>query len=88
MQAENDRGPTSKWGTTVTDKELVIPWTQPGWIEQTSLWVHAELERRGIKVSGPIEQPHSRPWSSVLRVPTMEGAIYFKAFSPVNHAVE
>ncbi len=84
MQAENDRGPTSKWGTTVTDKELVIPWTQPGWIEQTSLWVHAELERRGIKVSGPIEQPHSRPWSSVLRVPTMEGAIYFKAFSPVN----
>ncbi len=68
----------------MTDQERVIPWTQPGWFEQASVWIHAELERQGIKVSGPIEQPHSRPWSTVLRVPTSEGAMYFKAASPVE----
>ena len=68
----------------MTDQERVLPWRQPGWFEQTSLWVHAELEGRGIKVSGPIDQPHSRPWSTVLRVPTIEGDIYFKAVSPLN----
>jgi hypothetical protein len=66
------------------DRERLIPWTHPGWFERASAWVHAELERQGVTVSGPIEQPHSRPWSTVLRVPTIEGDIYFKAVSPVN----
>lgn len=68
----------------VADQERVIPWTQPGWLEQASVWVHAELEGRGIELSGPIEQPHSYPWSTVLRVPTSEGTLYFKAASPVD----
>ncbi|MDQ4074941.1 MAG: aminoglycoside phosphotransferase family protein [Chloroflexota bacterium] len=63
------------------DHELV--WTQPGWLEQTNAWIHAELERQGIEVIGPIEQPHVRPWSTVLRVPTSEGDIYFKATTAV-----
>ena len=66
------------------DQERLIPWTQPGWFDQASVWIHAELERWGIEVSGPIEQPHSRPWSALLRVPTGEGGIYFKAVSPVH----
>lgn len=68
----------------MTDQEEVIPWTRRGWFEEASAWVHAELERKGIKVSGPIEQPHSRPWSTVLRAHTSEGDIYFKAASPVD----
>jgi hypothetical protein len=68
----------------VTEQERLIPWTRPGWFEQASFWVHAELERWGIEVSGPIEQPHSRPWSTVLRVATGEGDIYFTAVSPVH----
>ncbi len=68
----------------MTDQERVIPWAQPGWFERSSVWVRAELERQGIRVSGPIEQPHSRPWSTVLRVPTSEGVVYFKAASPVD----
>jgi hypothetical protein len=66
------------------DQERLIPWTKPGWFEQASAWIHAELERWGIEVSGLVEQPHSRPWSTVLRVPTGEGDIYFKAVSPVH----
>lgn len=82
--SEKDRKSTSKRRTVVTDQERVIPWAQPGWFERSSVWVRAELERQGIRVSGPIEQPHSRPWSTVLRVPTSEGVVYFKAASPVD----
>jgi hypothetical protein len=64
-------------------QELQLPWTQPGWLEQASQWIHAELERQGIRVTGLIEQPHVRPWSTVLRVPSTEGPLYFKATSPV-----
>src|SRR4029453_703277 len=42
-----------------------------------------ELDRHGIMVAGPIEQPHLRPWSTVLRVPTSAGDHYFKATSPL-----
>ncbi len=54
------------------NQERLIPWTRPGWFEQASVWVHVELERWGIEVSGPIEQPHSRPWSAVLRAAYLE----------------
>src|SRR5829696_6990867 len=60
-----------------------LPWAQPGWHEQAGAWIHAELERRGILVVGAIEQPHVRPWSTVLRVPTSAGDHYFKATSPL-----
>jgi hypothetical protein len=66
------------------DQERVIPWTQPGWFGRARAWILAELERRGIEVSGLIEQPHSRPWSTVLRVPTDEGNVYFNVVSPVH----
>jgi hypothetical protein len=67
----------------VKDHQL-IPWTQPGWFGRVSAQVHAELQRPGITVSGPIEQPHSYPWSTVLRVPTGEGNVLFKAVSPAH----
>ena len=66
------------------DREPLLPWAQPDWFERASAWVEAELERHGIAVSGPIEQQHSRPWSTVLRVPTGEGVIFFKAVSPAD----
>jgi hypothetical protein len=68
----------------VTDPEPLIPWEQPGWFERARAWIDAELERHGIAASGPVEQPHSRPWSTVLRVPTKRGDIYFKAVSPAD----
>src|SRR3989304_2581881 len=64
------------------EQTLPPPWTQPGWLEQASARIHAELERQGIRVSGPIVQSHVRPWSTVLRAPTTKGDIYFKAAMP------
>ena len=61
----------------MADRQDVIPWAQPGWFEQAHLWIHAELDAQRIQVSGPIEQPHAYPWSTVLRMPTTQGTIYF-----------
>lgn len=65
------------------DQSPGLLWTQRGWLEQASAWIHVELERLNISLSGPLEQPHVRPWSTVLRVPTNDGDLYFKASAPV-----
>jgi hypothetical protein len=64
--------------------EIELIWTQPAWRGQAHAWIAAELEHRDIAVVGPVEQPHVRPWSTVLRVPTGEGDVYFKASAPVQ----
>jgi len=33
-------------------------------------------------ITGPTEQPHVRPWSTALRIPTREGPVWFKATGP------
>jgi hypothetical protein len=58
------------------------PWTDPSWQAEAHAWIQAELERLGAGVAGPIEQPHIVPWSTVMRVPTGDGAVYFKANAP------
>jgi hypothetical protein len=57
-------------------------WQQPAWLETARDWIHAQLARCQISLSGPIEQPHIRPWSTILRIPTDSGLIYFKASAP------
>jgi len=65
------------------DQDTDLPWSEPGWLEQAHAWIHAEVERQGLHVRGAIEQPHVRPWSTVLRVPVADGDLYFKAVAPV-----
>lgn len=57
-------------------------WTDPAWLEDSRAWIDAELGRLGLTVNGAVEQPHVRPWSTVLRVPTTGGAVWFKACVP------
>lgn len=67
----------------MSDSETQVPSTQEGWIEQVSPWIHDELNRLGISVSGPFDVPHHvQPWSTVLRIPSSSGDIYFKAVEP------
>src|SRR5690349_17683011 len=66
----------------MTTQYQSTPWKRAGWLNQASAWIHEQLERQGIAVNGPIEQPHVRPWSTVLRVPTSQGDVYFKATAP------
>lgn len=57
-------------------------WTQPEWLAETRGWIAARLGERGATITGAIEQPHLVWWSTVLRVPTSEGVVFFKASRP------
>ena len=56
-----------------------LPWTQNGWFEEASAWMYIRLHEQGIGVTGPIEQTRSWFISSLLRLPTTIGEVYFKA---------
>jgi Phosphotransferase enzyme family len=64
------------------DEEL--PWTRDGWFEEASAWIHAQLARQGVIATGPIEQTRSWFISSILRLPTTVGEVYFKAVPPTD----
>jgi hypothetical protein len=49
-------------------------WEEPGFLAEAYAWIHERVE-----VAGEIEQPHVRPWSTALRVPTSDGIVWFKA---------
>jgi hypothetical protein len=67
----------------MTDRTLQQPWSQPGWLDRASTWIEHTLQGRTIRLTGPIDQVHQVPWSTVLRVPTSGGDVYFKAPMPV-----
>jgi hypothetical protein len=51
-----------------------------GWFSSASLWIHHQLNRLNIQVTGSLEQFRvSRTASAILRVPTSQGMVYFKA---------
>ena len=62
--------------------EIKLRWEDPAWLKKVNDWIHAETSQRQINITGPIEQPHIYPWSTVLRIPTSEGMLFFKATAP------
>lgn len=60
----------------------MVDWTSPAWLAEAHGWIEIELARLGAAVTGPIEQPHATQWSTVLRVPTADGDVWFKAPAP------
>ena len=54
-------------------------WTDPQWLAEAHEWIHAEAARLELGAVGAIDQHHVRPWSTVMRVPTDSGDVYFKA---------
>ena len=63
-------------------KHTVSTWTDPAWLAAAHAWIHEQVARLGSAVVSAIEQPHDRPWATVLRVPTERGDLYFKANAP------
>jgi hypothetical protein len=58
---------------------MPIPWAEPGWCDEAEAWIRDALRALGRSVTGAIESHHVRPWSTVLRVPTGDANLYFKA---------
>ena len=54
-------------------------WTDPEWLASAHAWIERSLDDVGLERTGEIEQPHVRIWSTVMRVPTPEGSVWFKA---------
>ena len=58
-------------------------WLDPEWRAEAESWVreHADVTR-------PLEQVHVQPWSTVMRVSTTDGVLWFKAARPELHGFE
>jgi hypothetical protein len=54
-------------------------WQDADWLEGAHAWIDEQATRLGLERTGPIEQPHVETWSTVLRVPTSTGPVWFKA---------
>jgi hypothetical protein len=54
-------------------------WTDPHWLAGAYEWIEARLAETGAARVGPIEQPHVRLWATVLKIPTDQGLVWFKA---------
>jgi hypothetical protein len=59
-------------------------YSDPAFIASAHAWAREIATSLGLEVSGPIEQPHLRPWSTVFRVPTSHDAVYLKCCGPTQ----
>ena len=57
-------------------------WLDPAWQTEALEWADSTLTRLGRRITGPIEQPHVRPWSTAFRIPTDGGTAWLKATGP------
>ena len=57
-------------------------WSTPEWQAEALSWLDQRLATAGIARRGDVEQPHLRPWATVLRVPTTAGVVWMKAAAP------
>ena len=61
-------------------------WTDPEWLAGAHAWVEEQSDALGLVRTGDVEQPHVRVWSTVLKVPTTAGPVWFKAnHGPLQH---
>ena len=63
-------------------KQLQLRWHNPVWQKQAHDWIRAEAKRNSIQLTGEIEQNHAYAWSTVMRVPSTAGMLFFKATAP------
>jgi hypothetical protein len=54
-------------------------WQDEEWLAGAYAWVDEQLGRQARERSGDFEQPHVRIWSTVLKAPTTDGLVWFKA---------
>jgi len=59
-----------------------LRWNDSKWQSGAHAWIRAQAENNAIQLTGEIEQPHIRHWSTVMRVPSNEGMLFFKATAP------
>jgi hypothetical protein len=66
----------------VSETAGVATWTDPAWRDGALAWAREQLDRGGIPLTGAVEQPHVRPWSTALRLPVGGGSVWLKSVGP------
>jgi len=62
------------------------PWARPGWLAGASRWIQETATARDLRPTGDVEVVGHWPLSSVLRLETEGGTVFFKAvFSIFRH---
>ncbi|MEU4604177.1 aminoglycoside phosphotransferase family protein [Kribbella sp. NPDC023972] len=61
------------------DSPVTPSWTMPGWYAEALPWIDEQLDAAGAARTGPTTQVRSWALSNVLRCPTAQGDVYFKA---------
>ena len=59
-------------------------WTDPQWLAEAHGWIEEQVAQLGGASWATIDQHHIYPWSTVMRVPTGSGDVYFKANSDAS----
>jgi len=54
-------------------------WREPAFVAEAQAWIDDRLADLGRVRAGEVEQPHVTDWSTVMRVPTDDGTVWFKA---------
>jgi hypothetical protein len=54
-------------------------WHDPEWQKQAYDWIYAEVQKQSIQITDAIEQNHAYAWSTVMRIPSDQGMLFFKA---------
>lgn len=59
-------------------------WSSPAWRQLAVSWLDDQLAAVGSRRTGEVEQPHLRPWATVLKAPTTSGTVWLKACGPAT----
>jgi Phosphotransferase enzyme family len=82
MLSDEDRGPARDALGTLSGEALRpgrAPWFARGWFAGAERWLRTVAKESGCEPTGQVEQFRTWSISSVLRVPTTCGMVYFKA---------
>jgi hypothetical protein len=83
LKARGLRAPLLAWFRQASRRRLPAarsPWEKKGWYDAAVFWIEEQLARLAYTPTGPVEQVKTA-WScsSILRVPTSSGNLFFKA---------
>lgn len=59
-------------------------WSSQRWRDRVVHWLDERLAVAGVTRTGVVEQPHLRPWATVLTAPTTAGPVWLKATAPAT----
>jgi Phosphotransferase enzyme family len=59
-------------------------WSSPAWRQLAISWIDEQLAAAGSRRTSEVEQPHLRPWATVLKAQSVSGTVWFKACGPAT----